>query len=69
MSAFEQWKKGLALREQDVVEAKQKLEEARSVLDAYLEESVGFKSTSTATLSGTIEMISKIIDMKKAEAP
>lgn len=64
---FREWQeKSLALDE-EVHQARLVLETAESRRNEFLMETVGFYHTSLATLSGTINMVSKIIEMKKEE--
>lgn len=57
---FEEWKKRLDKLNLSVKRAQQTVEDAQSEFDSFLEETIGHE----ATLSGTINMIVKIIDMK-----
>jgi hypothetical protein len=61
------WKSQLRGLEGDVEATFEAYERAVAKRDEFLKQTVGFKSRDIATLSGTIEMIEKIIDMKKEE--
>lgn len=64
MDNFEEWKSKLRGLNYDVEDCRETLEAAEARRDKFLIETVGFGMRGLATLEGTIDMISKVIDMK-----
>lgn len=65
MDAFAKWLIQLAEHTEKSRLADQAALEAEKELDNFLAETIGFRTRSPATLLGTVEMIGKIVDMKK----
>lgn len=65
---YQEWKTKLSELTEAAKEAQKAYRQAGEALNDFLADSMGQAPGETASLEGTIEMISRIVDMKAADA-
>lgn len=64
---FSEWKQKLETIEDEIHEKQIQYETAKTRREEFLRLTVGFGAGDLATVAGTAEMISKVMEMKNAE--
>lgn len=65
---FSEWQRQLSLYNMTVDKAQEELERVSDARDKFLKDTVGFAPRMIATVEGTAELVSKVLEMKKEES-